>query len=241
MNPFVFAVIGVVFVVIFTREVMAPASRSNCDNRWLIMAGLVNILQMSAAIGAGLVFENWFRGHSIFALESRLNAFSGGLLTFLTASFVAYWWHRAMHKSDFLWRTFHQLHHSPSRIEALTAFYSHPLDSIAATFITCAVAYLLFGLSAASVASALIFVSVFNLYIHSDTASPAWLGYLVQRPEMHRVHHQLDHHAQNYGLPIWDLLFGTWINPNVYVETCGFPERRGERVYDMLMGRDVNV
>src|SRR5574343_555469 len=241
MSPVFYFAIGLVFVAIFTREVIAPASRSLCDNRWLILAGAVNLAQMSAAIVAGLVFESWFAGHTLVQLSPVLHPAVGGALTFLIASFIAYWWHRAMHKSDRLWRVFHQLHHSPSRIEALTAFYAHPLDSIAATFITCAVSYLLLGLGAASAAWALFFVSIFNLYIHSDTSSPLWVGYFVQRPEMHRVHHQLDHHAHNYGLPLWDLLFGTWRNPHEYVEACGFAQQRGERVYDMLMGRDVNI
>ena len=29
-------------------------------------------------------------------------------------------------QSDFLWRWVHQLHHSPSRIETITAFYGNP-------------------------------------------------------------------------------------------------------------------
>lgn len=240
MTLALYIAIGVAFAALFTREVIAPASKSNCDNRWLILAGAVNLGQMAAALVAGYLFHAWLSGYSLFSL-TMLHPSIGGLLTFLLASFIAYWWHRAMHKSNLLWRVFHQLHHSPSRIEALTAFYAHPFDSIAATFITCISAYMVFGLGPASAAWALLYVSLFNLYIHSDTASPRWLGYFVQRPEMHRVHHQIEHHAQNYGLPIWDLLFDTWKNPNEYVETCGFSEGREHRVYEMLRGKDVNA
>ncbi|MFZ6844679.1 sterol desaturase family protein [Undibacterium sp. RuTC16W] len=240
MNLAVYVLIGVAFVALFVREVMAPASKAQCDNRWLIMAGAINLTQMSAAIGAGYFFRTWLSGHSLINISAMHPSLSG-LLTFFVASFIAYWWHRAMHKSDLLWRIFHQLHHSPSRIESLTAFYAHPFDSIAATFITCAVAYLIFGVSAVSVAWALLYVSLFNLYIHSDTASPRWLAYFIQRPEMHRVHHQLDHRAQNYGLPIWDLIFGTWHNPDEFIENCGFADGKGEFVYEMLMGKDVNA
>ena len=56
---------------------------------------------------------------------------------------------------------------------------------------------------------------------------------------MHRVHHQRGHHAQNYGIPLWDLLFGTWANPPVRVEQCGFEPAKEARVFDMLRGRDV--
>jgi sterol desaturase/sphingolipid hydroxylase (fatty acid hydroxylase superfamily) len=57
---------------------------------------------------------------------------------------------------------------------------------------------------------------------------------------MHRVHHQLGHHAQNYGLPLWDMLFRTWVNPKEYVTHCGFDEMRALRISDMLLGVDVH-
>src|SRR5262245_24228888 len=136
-----YLVIFLAFVVVFTREVIAPASRASCDKRWLRLAGAVNLLQMSAAVAAGYYFHAWFEGHALFGLEGAMPDPFAALLVFCVASLIAYWWHRAAHKSDLLWRVFHQLHHSPSRIEALTAFYLHPLDSVAATFITCLVAY----------------------------------------------------------------------------------------------------
>ena len=239
MIAVLYVAIGLAFVAIFTREVIAPASKAQCDNRWLLMAGAVNLTQMCAAIAAGYLFQSLLADKAVFDL-SHVNPAASGLVTFLTASFIAYWWHRAMHKSDTLWRIFHQLHHSPSRIESLTAFYAHPFDSIAATFITCSVGYFLLGVGPIAIAWSLLYVSLFNFYIHSDTASARWVGYLLQRPEMHRVHHQLDHHAQNYGLPLWDLLFGTWHNPDKFVEKCGFHGDRGTRVYEMLLGKDVN-
>ena len=239
MTLVVLFAIGLVFVVLFTREVIAPASRSSCDLRWLRMAGGVNLAQMVAAIGAGLVFEKAIEAEALWPLPGLAPPLAGAL-TFLVASFIAYWWHRWMHESPLLWRLIHQLHHSPSRIETLTAFYAHPLDSTFATAITCSVAYLLFGFDAEATVWSLLYVSAFNFYIHSDTRSPRWVGYFVQRPEMHRVHHQREHHAQNYGLPLWDLLFGTWVNPTEYVKDCGFIAGRELLVHDMLLGRDVN-
>lgn len=112
---------------------------------------------------------------------------------------------------------------------------------MAATFITCLSAYWLLGLTPLSAIVALLLVSAFNLYIHSDTRSPRWIGWFVQRPEMHRVHHQAGHHADNYGLPLWDLLFGTWKNPRERVRDCGFDAERERRIYDMLLMRDVHA
>ncbi len=44
--------------------------------------------------------------------------------------------------------------------------------------------------------------------------TPQWLGYIVQRPESHSVHHGRGVHHYNYSdLPLFDILFGTFRNP----------------------------
>ncbi len=135
------------FLCIFTLEVIAPASKNACDHRWLLMASGVSLVQSITTVGFGLLFIGTLSELSIFSLES-LNPIIQGFFGFLLTSFVAYWWHRAMHKFDFLWRTFHQLHHSPRRIESLTAFYLHPFDGMAATFINAICCYIILGLNA---------------------------------------------------------------------------------------------
>ncbi|WP_237715088.1 sterol desaturase family protein [Hydrocarboniphaga effusa] len=88
---------------------------------------------------------------------------------------------------------------------------------------------------------ALLFAALYNLFIHADKRTPYWLGYIVARPEMHRVHHKTDFHANNYGLPLWDLMFGTWENPKERVVHCGFIGDRSSRIFDMLKLRDVHI
>lgn len=44
MEALVYPVIALLFVGIFTREVIAPASRNDCDRRWLILATAVGAL-----------------------------------------------------------------------------------------------------------------------------------------------------------------------------------------------------
>ena len=58
MVAVLYVAIGLAFVAIFTREVIAPASKAQCDNRWLLMAGAVNLTQMCAAIAAGYLFQS---------------------------------------------------------------------------------------------------------------------------------------------------------------------------------------
>ena len=86
----------------------------------------------------------------------------------------------------------------------------------------------------------LLLTGLFDMFLHGDMRTPHWVGWLIQRPEMHRVHHAHGHHAQNYGLPIWDALFGTYLNPRGWVDRCGFDDDKSARIQDMLLGRDVH-
>ena len=240
MEFLVYPVIALLFVGIFTREVIAPASRNPCDRRWMILATVVGALGIASAIVAGLLLEHQLRAHALFPGIGALPAPIVGLVSFLLTSFVFYWWHRAIHASDLLWRVFHQLHHSPRRIEVFTAFFAHPLDTAAAVSLSALSSYLVLGASPLAAALGLFYTALVDLFIHADIRTPRWIGYLVQRPEMHTVHHRREHHRQNYGLPLWDMLFGTWSNPTTRESDCGFDEARSGRVYDMLMLRDVH-
>ncbi|MEY4561809.1 MAG: hypothetical protein RLZZ618_1086 [Pseudomonadota bacterium] len=235
----VYPVLLVVFALLFTREVIAPASQNHCDRRWLLLASGLGGLSMVCAVGAGFLLSVTIRSHALLPLPEGTPDIAVGAVSFLATSFVFYWWHRATHASDFLWRHVHQLHHSPSRIESLTAFYAHPLDTMAAVLIGAVCSYALFGASPVGAAWALFFTGVFDLFLHADLHTPRWLGRFITRPEMHRVHHAHSHHAQNYGLPVWDLLFGTWNNPSDRVERCGFDDDKASQIGAMLRGKDV--
>lgn len=227
------------FVILFTREVIAPASGAQCDKRWRIYAGTLNAVNIAVAVAAGIVFRDWIAVHSLLSLPPTTGALSQSLVTFLLASFLAYWWHRLTHASDLLWRCIHQLHHSPSRIEALTAFYVHPLDSFLAASLNALIAYVILGVSVPAAALALLYVAIFNLIAHADMRTPWVLGFITQRPEMHRLHHEHRSHTNNFGLPLWDLLFGTWRNPRHGKVLCGFEPKNEYRVKDMLLMRKV--
>lgn len=236
----VYFVTLIAFSVIFTREVIGPASRASCDKRWRLYAGALNALNLVAVVTAGFLFERWISGHSVLNLAETMDPVSASLVTFLVSSLVAYGYHRAIHRSDRLWRWVHQLHHSPTRIESLTAFYIHPFDGLLAVLLNAAVAYVLLGVSGVSAGLALIYVTLFNLLAHADLRSPWWLGFFVQRPEMHRIHHQRGVHANNYGLPLWDLVFGTWRNPRSGQVDCGFRDDKERLIGQMLMLKDVD-
>jgi sterol desaturase/sphingolipid hydroxylase (fatty acid hydroxylase superfamily) len=71
--------------------------------------------------------------------------------------------------------------------------------------------------------------------------TPRWVGYIVQRPEMHRLHHERGKHTNNFGdIVIGDVLFGTCRNPARYDGPCGFPTERELSLKKMQLFRNVN-
>ena len=240
MEIYVYPVIAVLFAAVFTREVIAPASRNACDKRWQFLAGGLTLTTLATTVAVGYVFSDQVKAAALFRTEAWPDVVVG-FGSFVITSFIFYWWHRLTHASDWFWRVFHQLHHSARRVEVLTSFYSHPLDVAAATSISAVSSYLILGASPVAAAIALLLTGVLDLFVHADVNTPRWLGYFVQRPEMHSLHHKRGHHRDNYGLPIWDLMFGTWANPTEREQDLGFDEDKSERIHEMLAFKDTHT
>ncbi len=76
-----------------------------------------------------------------------------------------------------------------------------------------------------------------KLYV---TEAPQWLGYFVQRPESHSVHHARGVHQYNYSdLPLFDVLFGTFRNPKDFVSESGFYDGASAKVPEILLFKDI--
>jgi sterol desaturase/sphingolipid hydroxylase (fatty acid hydroxylase superfamily) len=235
---------SVSLVVFLAALLMMVYERSRPGRTWPQVCGwwsralVVNALQAITIWLGGCTWDAWLGGHHCRWLAD-LDPNIGGLIGYATITFVFYWWHRWRHASHFLWRWFHQLHHSPQRLEILTAFYKHPFELVADSFLCSLILYPLLGLSAEAAVSATLLSGLAELFYHWNVQTPHWLGYLFQRPESHCVHHQDGVHAFNYSdLPLWDMLFGTFKNPKTFTGHCGLGQHE-DRVWDMLCGRDV--
>ena len=79
------------------------------------------------------------------------------------------------------------------------------------------------------------------MFQHANIKTPRWLGYIVQRPESHTVHHAKDIHAYNYSdLPLFDILFGTFRNPKGFEHEVGFYQGASSKIWKMLSFQDVS-
>lgn len=237
MLPWLFLIAACCFVL----ERMRPGWRLPRVRGWAARVIAINAVQLGVVLLAGLSWERWLSSWSLLRLSDHLSPLTGGLLAYFVATFVFYWWHRWRHENELLWRLFHQIHHSPQRIEVITSFYKHPGEMVVNSLIGSLLVYTLLGLSPAAGAVYTACTALGEFFYHTNVTTPRWVGYVFQRPEMHRVHHQHGRHRNNYGdIAWWDMLFGTWENPAEFHERCGFDDAREQRLPDMLRYRDVH-
>jgi sterol desaturase/sphingolipid hydroxylase (fatty acid hydroxylase superfamily) len=153
---------------------------------------------------------------------------------------AVYGWHLGMHRSNVLWRGFHQMHHSAERLDTFGAFWFSPLDMLGWIVLSSVCLTTLIGITPEAATMVLYTTTFLSIFQHANIRTPRWLGYLVQRPESHSHHHQRGVHARNYSdLPIFDLLFGTFYNPKEFASETGFYPTASSRLWDMLRFRDV--
>lgn len=237
MVPLIVLLVAIAMVAV---ERLWPGARLPRVAGWWPRTLFLNGIQAAAVWLGGVVWEPWIAGHRVMD-GSGLGSVWGTVVGYVTITFVFYWWHRARHEVAPLWQLFHQLHHSPARLEVFTSFYKHPLEMMANSALSAVVLYLLVGLTPEMATGVVLMTGLAELFYHWNVRTPRWLGYLLQRPEMHRVHHATDHHTQNFSdLPLWDLLFGTFHNPAHAEGSCGFSGNREQAFVPMLRGEDVH-
>ena len=181
-------IIFAAFAGCFLLERLIPGWKLPDVPSWTIRVLAVNFVQLIVVILAGLSWEKWLSAYSLFHLSRHVPAWAGGLLAYFVATFVFYWWHRWRHTVDFLWQHFHQIHHSPQRIEVITSFYKHPVEMTLNSIIGGLLIYTLLGLSAEAGAIYTLCTALGEFFYHTNVRTPRWIGYIFQRPEMHRIH-----------------------------------------------------
>lgn len=233
------AIIVAATLLFFVLERRIPGRQLPEAPGWYARAAFLNTCQVASVILIGLAWKQWAERWSLFHISSAMPSLSQGFLGWFIGTFFFYWWHRARHDSDFLWRVFHQVHHSPARIELLTSFYKHPVEIVADSMLSSAIMFVFLGASPEAGAWFNVFAVLGEYFYHSNLRTPHWMGYFLQRPEHHSIHHELDVHAYNYGdITWWDRLFGTFKETDEFAGQCGFPNNHERRLMNMLRFRD---
>jgi len=199
----------------------------------------VLVMTINAALPS-LLPESVARYHLVDG--TRLGAVGGALLGYAAVSLANAALHRAYHRYDPLWRWAHQLHHSPQRLDISGGVYFTPLEVVNNVLLFQLVVVVVLGLDPVAAAVTGYIAVFYGLFQHLNVRTPQWLGYLIQRPESHGVHHRRGFHAYNYSdLPLWDMLWGTFRNPREFHGEVGFERGPSLRMAAMLAGRDANA
>ena len=187
-----------------------------------------------------LIWDTYLVNYQVFDL-SGLGTLGGAALGILIYQLALYAWHRIMHKSNVLWRVFHQMHYSTERLDTYSTFYFSPMDIIGFSLLGSLCLVVVAGFSAQASTVIILTLTFFSIFQHSNIKTPRWIGYLIQRPEAHAIHHARGVHAYNYSdLGFIDLIFGTFKNPKGYANETGFYDGGSKRVIDMLMFKDIS-
>jgi sterol desaturase/sphingolipid hydroxylase (fatty acid hydroxylase superfamily) len=232
-------IIGVGLCLMVLERLMPDQMLQKVDGWWLRVI-IVNVLQLGVVLLADLAWNQWFQV-SVFSLPNYFSAPTAAFICYLLLTFVFYWWHRLRHDINILWLSCHQLHHSASRIETITSFYKHPVELIINGIIIAAVNFGICGLTIEGAAWVTLYTALAEFFYHMNIKTPRWVGYIIQRPEMHRIHHKRGFHYNNFAdLPVWDMMFGTFENPPTVETPCGFKPEREVQFKEILTFKNVN-
>jgi sterol desaturase/sphingolipid hydroxylase (fatty acid hydroxylase superfamily) len=232
-TPLLFAALFMVVrgIVCTTIETMRPAH--GLDYRRLILRDLVATAVIGLLISPASDYVNrWVAFRP--AIPQALNALPLVLrfaMYLVIADFGHYWVHRAMHSAR-LWRV-HKWHHSPQYMYWLAGVRGSLLQQVlvnvpyiaAATLIDISPWWMVFVI--------LIKNWVQNDWMHLNVSwGSKWLEWIIITPRYHHVHHSDDpaHYRANLAplFPIWDRLFGTYVDPESVRRPLSFGI--GERV-----------
>ncbi|MFO7609600.1 MAG: sterol desaturase family protein [Candidatus Krumholzibacteriia bacterium] len=232
--------VGLLAIPVFLiLDLVVRHRRFEAPRFWRLQALAVSAAMFAVSVAATLAWGTLLAGRSLLDL-SGLGTWAAAAVGILVYELVHYWYHRAVHRYDVMWKFCgHQMHHSAESLDAWGALYNHPVDTFFFTSWVALVFFPLLGLTPEAGAIGAAFVNVNAMIQHANIRTPRWLGYLVQRPESHSVHH--GRHRNNYAdLPLWDLVFGTFENPREMEQQVGFYNGASRRIGEMLLGRDVS-
>jgi sterol desaturase/sphingolipid hydroxylase (fatty acid hydroxylase superfamily) len=228
------------FGVLIVLDVTRPGRAFERVPLWKLKGVAFFALYFLVSYHLPFVWDAFLASHRLID-ASALGVGWGTLVGLLALELGVYVWHRTLHAVPFLWRWFHQMHHSAERVDIWGAMYFHPLDMAGFTLVTSLA--LVGGIGVVPEAAVLAgsMAWALSLFQHANLKTPIWLGYLIARPESHGRHHARGVHANNYSdLPIWDMLFGTFDNPETWHGPAGFYSGASRRLGALLTGRDIS-
>jgi sterol desaturase/sphingolipid hydroxylase (fatty acid hydroxylase superfamily) len=237
MNIYHYIIIGL-FVAFALVDLVHRARKFPEMRYWRLFGVLAMIAYFTMATYAPFLWDEALGAYRLFDLTTW-PFLAQVALGFFVMEAGTYAWHRTMHAVTPIWR-FHQMHHSAERIDIWSAFYFHPLDMAGWALLGSLCLVWIVGLTPEATLVVSVAATFCAMFQHSNIKTPRWLGYIITRPESHSVHHQRGVHGFNYGdVPWFDMLFGTFRNPDKFEGEVGFYKGASRRFWTLLTARAI--
>jgi len=234
-------IVYAIFGGLFLWEVLFPARELPRVRFWKIRGLLFFMAYMLLTTYIPIIWDDFFASYQLMDLSSLSMPIQVILGVFLF-ELVQYGWHISMHKSDFLFRVSHQMHHSAERLDVPSAFMFSVNDMIGLSLVGSVTFAFIMGLAPQAITIIILSLTFLGIFQHANINTPRWIGYIVQRPESHTIHHAKGIHKYNYtDLPIIDMMFGTFKNPKSYQHETGYYLGASNRILEMLRFKDVTT
>lgn len=212
------------FAGLLLLEKVRPARSFPLHKAWFVHWCALTLFSAIWLIGLTIA---WLKIPPVWQFLTDMATWTAALLMYAYYSFVAYWYHRIRHSNRVLWHYVHYMHHAPTHMDVRVTFWRHPLEMLLDSLVVLIIGKLL-GASVGAFLGVLLMESILEMFHHSNLHTPKWLrclGYVIQLPEQHLVHHQKGLHRWNYGaITLWDSLFGTVRIPDEWRAQLGLPE-----------------
>ncbi len=233
-------IILAMYAVLMLWEALFPARKLPHVRYWKTRSLTVFAVFFYLSSYLPLFVDPYLENYKLFDL-TNLGTLGGTFVAVMLYEAFVFIWHFVMHKSNFLWLTFHQMHHSAERVDTYGAFYFSILDMIGFTMLGSFTLALFIGVTPQAITGMLLVTTFFSIFQHANIKTPQWIGYFIQRPESHSYHHAKNIHRHNYSdVPIFDIIFGTFYNPKEYEYETGFYPGASSRIFEMLTFQDIN-
>ncbi len=194
------------------HRILAGSWRTN-SGLWALNALVLGVV----CAGCACTISRWASGTGWGLLnQTAVSDWLAIPVSVLGMDLISYYWHRANHRIQLLWR-FHQVHHSDPDYTVTTALRFHPGELLLALPLR----LLGVALLGAPIAGVIVFEVVFafaNFCEHGniDLARKIerGVGRVLVTPALHRRHHSREARLldSNYGtiFSFWDRLLGTY-------------------------------
>jgi sterol desaturase/sphingolipid hydroxylase (fatty acid hydroxylase superfamily) len=198
------------------------------DVTYYVVGCFVGRVTDALSVGGMLLIRHaagWKSAHMAAAQPGWLQFFE----ILLLADFLAYLFHRALHRNPYLWQL-HKIHHSSERMDWLANVRLHPLDKVLGDCFQFIPIFLL-GFGDGPMLAYTIFLGFQGFLNHSNVKLDYGpLRWVIASPQFHHWHHcnHPEAYDKNFSphLVIFDLLFGTAniAPPRVLPDVYGVPE-----------------